>query len=184
MVPQNIHAHTVSTLSPLIFPYLLSSFSGLFDGLSSVTNQKAFCLKIVLSKQQHNISSVSDWENTSIHKLQFVDFSHWVVVWQLVVSTERSEVQSAVQLSSSCVLMRWILMSPSSTCWSLIPIQKGLVFKFIIESRLISGLTQTVCRGTFTGKLVTFLVYFSFFMIFLQSAGWPFSLLSFAIRNY
>lgn len=119
-----------------------------------------------------------------INKLQFVDFRHSVVVWQLVVSTERSEVLSAMQLFSSCVLMRWILMNPSSTCWSLIPIQKGLVFKFIIDSRLISGLTQTVCHGTFTGKFVTFLVYFSIFMIFLQLAGWPASLLSFAIRNY
>lgn len=184
MGPQNIHAHTLSTWSPLNFPYLLTSFSGLFDGLSIVTNQKAFCLNIVLSRQKHKTSSVSDWENMGIHKLQFVDFSHSVVVWQLVVSTERSEVPSAVQLCSSCVLMRWILMNPSSTRSSLIPIQKGLVFKFIIESRLIRGLIQTVCHGIFTGKLVTFLVYFSIFMIFLQLAGWPFSLLSFAIRNY
>lgn len=186
MGPHIIHAHTLSTWSPLHSPYLLSSLSGLCDRLPIITTQKVFRLKIVLSRLQHTTSSVSDWENMGIHRLQFADFSHSLVillVWQLVVSTERSAVQRAVQLCSSCVLMRWILMNPSSTRWSLIPIQKGLVFKFIIESRVISGLSHTVCHGIFTGKLGMFLVYFSIFMIFLELAGWSFWLLSFAIRN-
>lgn len=186
MGPNNIHAHTLSTWSLLHSPYLLSSLSGLCGGLPIITTQKMFCLKILLSRLQHTTPSIFNWENMGIHSLQFVDFSHSLVillVWQLVVSTERSAVQRAVQICSSCVLMRWILMNPSSTRWSLIPIQKGLVFKFIIESGVISGLSNTVCHGIFTRNLKTFFVYLSIFKILLQLKGWSFWLLSFAIRN-
>lgn len=168
MGPRNICAHTLSTWSLLHSHYLLSSLSVLCDGVPIVPTQKLICLKIVLSTLQHVTSSVSDWENTGIHRLQFVYFRHSLVillVWQLVVSIERSVVQRAAQLCSSSILMRWILMNPCSTCWSLIPIQKGLVFKFIIDSGVISGLSHAVCHGIVTGNIGNFFICLSVFVM-------------------
>lgn len=164
----NTHACTLSTWSPLHFPYLLSSLSELCEGLPIVITQEVFWLKI-LSRLQHTTSTeTSDWENSDIHRLQFVYFNHYLLILLLLAIGCQHEkgcsAERAVELCSSCVLMRWILMNPFSTCWSLIPIQKGLVFKFIIESRVISGLSHTVSHGIPLESLEYFLFVSQFLL--------------------
>lgn len=91
----------------------------------------------------------------------------------------------STELHSSCVLMRWILMTPSPVHWRLIPIQGGLVFKFIIKSRVISGLTHTVCYGKVfaipNGQFLFICLDFIMYSIAYPTALWTYFHFSYEI---
>lgn len=93
----------------------------------------------------------------------------------------------STELHSSCVLMRWILMTPSPVHWSLIPIQGGLVFKFIIKSRVISALTHTVCYGKLfempNGQFLFMVFFYIFHKVLYHLANCPLSLFSVFMWN-